>query len=208
MGWAGRAVSVTGSCGNHHSKIRISRSLWAGISGGQRGSQSVPARSIIPELTQRRSVPGIASGTRFQECGSNVFSPEVAYVITNILADPAARLLTFGNPGYFDFGFPVAVKTGTSSNYRDAWAIAYTSEHVIGIWAGNFDGRPSPGRMGAGVCGPMLFEIIRFLYGTSPPEAFSRPVSVREETVCSMSGKRAVRVVLTPARRLCPVIKL
>jgi penicillin-binding protein 1C len=142
----------------------------------------------------------LPSGGRFRELrlepdsksvGSHVFSPEVAYVITHILADPAARLLTFGNPGYFDFGFPVAVKTGTSSNYRDAWAIGYTSEHVIGLWAGNFDGRPSPGRMGAGVCGPMLFEIIRFLYGTSPPKAFSRPVSVREETVCSMSGKRA-----------------
>jgi penicillin-binding protein 1C len=123
--------------------------------------------------------------------GSRVFSPEVAYVITHILADPSARLLTFGNPGYFDFGFPVAVKTGTSSNYRDAWAIGYTSEHVIGVWAGNFDGRPSPGRMGAGVCGPMLFEIVRFLYGTTPPESFARPAGVREEIVCSMSGKRA-----------------
>ena len=123
--------------------------------------------------------------------GSRVFSPEVAYVITHILADPSARLLTFGNPGYFDFGFPVAVKTGTSSNYRDAWVIGYTSEHVIGIWAGNFDGRSSPGRMGAGVCGPMLFEIIRFLYGTTPPETFARPAGVREEIICSMSGKRA-----------------
>ena len=123
--------------------------------------------------------------------GSPRSSPEVAYVITHILADPAARLLTFGNPGYFDFGFPVAVKTGTSSNYRDAWAIGYTSDHVIGIWAGNFDGRSSPGRMGAGVCGPMLFEIIRFLYGTTPPETFARPAAVREETVCSMSGLRA-----------------
>jgi penicillin-binding protein 1C len=123
--------------------------------------------------------------------GSRVFSPEVAYIISHILADPSARLLTFGNPGYFDFGFPVAVKTGTSSNYRDAWAIGYTPAHVIGIWAGNFDGRPSPGRMGAGVCGPILFEIIRFLYGTTPPETFVRPAGVREEIVCSMSGKRA-----------------
>jgi penicillin-binding protein 1C len=122
---------------------------------------------------------------------SRVFSPEVAYVITHILADPSARLLSFGNPGYFDFGFPVAVKTGTSSNYRDAWVIGYTSRHIIGIWAGNFDGRPSPGRMGAGVCGPMLLEVIRLLYGTGPPEGFTRPAQVREETVCSMSGLRA-----------------
>jgi penicillin-binding protein 1C len=111
-------------------------------------------------------------------------------VITHILSDPSARLLSFGNPGYFDFGFPVAVKTGTSSNYRDAWIVGYTSKHVIGLWAGNFDGRPSPGRMGAAVCGPMLLEVIRLLYGTTPPEGFTRPASVREETVCSMSGMR------------------
>jgi penicillin-binding protein 1C len=126
-----------------------------------------------------------------KESSSSLVSPEVAYVITHILADPSARLLSFGNPGYFDFGFPVAVKTGTSSNYRDAWVIGYTSGHVIGIWAGNFDGRPSPGRMGAAVCGPMLLEVIRLLYGTRPPEGFSRPAGVRDETVCSMSGRRA-----------------
>ena len=155
------------------------------------------------EVSLYRLVQGymtLAGAGRFRELrlepgpettGSRVFSPGVAYVITHILADPSARLLTFGNPGYFDFGFPVAVKTGTSSNYRDAWVIGYTSEHVIGVWAGNFDGRSSPGRMGAGVCGPILFEIIRFLYGTTPPEAFARPAGVREETVCSMSGKRA-----------------
>lgn len=156
-----------------------------------------------PEVSLCQLVQGymtLASEGRFRPlrgesgpatAGSRVFSPEVAYIITHILADPAARLLTFGNPGYFDFGFPVAVKTGTSSNYRDAWAIGYTTDHVIGIWAGNFDGRSSPGRMGAGVCGPMLFEIVRFLYGTTPPEAFARPAAVREETVCSMSGLRA-----------------
>lgn len=125
------------------------------------------------------------------DSASRVFSPEVAYVITHILADPSARLLSFGNPGYFDFGLPVAVKTGTSSNYRDSWIIGYTSRHVIGIWAGNFDSRPSPGGMGAGVCGPMLSEVIRLLYATGPPEGFTRPANVREETVCSMSGRQA-----------------
>ncbi|MEM3421836.1 MAG: transglycosylase domain-containing protein, partial [Candidatus Hadarchaeum sp.] len=43
-----------------------------------------------------------------------VFSPETTYLISHILADPCARLLTFGNPYYYDFGFPVSVKTGTS----------------------------------------------------------------------------------------------
>lgn len=122
---------------------------------------------------------------------SQVVTPEVAYIITHILADPSARLLTFGNPDYFDFGFPVAVKTGTSSNYRDAWAVGYTTRHVVGIWAGNFDNRPSPGSMGGAVCGPILSDAIRLLYEGTPPKDFARPPAVREERVCAMSGKLA-----------------
>lgn len=122
---------------------------------------------------------------------TRVFSPEVAYVISHILADPSARLLTFGNPGYFDFGFPVALKTGTSTGYRDAWTVAYTTRHVVGVWAGNFDGRPGFGKTGSAVCGPIVNEVIRTLYGAGPPEAFARPMAVREAVVCSMSGKLA-----------------
>jgi penicillin-binding protein 1C len=135
---------------------------------------------------------------------SHVFSPEVAYVITHILADPSARLLSFGNPGYFDFGFPVAVKTGTSSNYRDMWIVGYTSGHIVGIWAGNFDGHPSAGRLGSGVCGPILADVIRLLYATGPPQGFARPEKVREEAVCSMSGRRATPRCPYPTSELVP----
>lgn len=120
-----------------------------------------------------------------------VFSPEVAYVIANVLADPSARLLTFGNPSYFDFGFPVSVKSGTSTNFRDAWVIGYTPEHVVGIWAGNFDGRPANGVSGAVICGPMLKEIMLFLYGNGSPPAFAKPPGVGELKLCAMSGKVA-----------------
>jgi penicillin-binding protein 1C len=120
-----------------------------------------------------------------------IFSEETAYVITHILADPTARMLTFGNPSYFDFGFPVALKTGTSSNFRDSWIVAYTSDHVVGIWAGNFDGRSAGFSTGAGACGPLLKDIVRLLYGNEPPRAFQRPQRVKGVQVCSMSGKLA-----------------
>lgn len=95
-----------------------------------------------------------------------VVEPQIAFKITQILSDHNARILMFGNPHFFDFGFPVAVKTGTSDGYRDAWAIAYTSDYVIGIWAGNFDGRPSSGLSGANACGPILKDVISNLYGS------------------------------------------
>jgi len=125
-----------------------------------------------------------------------VFSPEVAYVITSILEDPSARLLTFGNPQSLNFGFPVAVKTGTSTNYRDCWIVGYTTDHVIGIWAGNFSGRPNNGVTGLRACGPILKEIVLHLYGVNGPQRFPRPLGVTGKSVCWISGK--------PSSARCP----
>ncbi len=96
-----------------------------------------------------------------------IFPEIITSQITDILEDPLARILTFGNPVFFDFGFPVAVKTGTSSKYRDAWALAYTSKHVIGIWAGNFDGSATADALGASSCGPIIGEIVNAIYSGS-----------------------------------------
>lgn len=120
-----------------------------------------------------------------------VVSPETAFIIFDMLADPTARVLTFGNPAYFDFGFPVAVKTGTSTDFRDAWVVAYTAQHVIGIWAGNFDGRPSDGASGSSACGPIVKDVVGLLYGGVAPEPLHRPPRVKEARICTVSGKRA-----------------
>jgi penicillin-binding protein 1C len=119
------------------------------------------------------------------------FSKETAYMVSHILADSSARLLTFGNPTYFDFGFPVALKTGTSSGFRDCWAIAYTPRHVIGIWCGNFNGSPSHGASGATASGPILNDLIKHLYHDQNPGEFNRPTTVKDRIICSMSGKLA-----------------
>jgi len=129
---------------------------------------------------------------------TRVLASEVAYVISHILADPSARLLTFGNPGYFDSPVRVAVKTGTSSRYRDGWVIGYTPRHVIGVWVGNFNGSPNRGAAGAASCGPILKEIVDHLYGSASPGTFTRPPTVLEDHVCWMSGK--------PAGPQCPKV--
>jgi penicillin-binding protein 1C len=120
---------------------------------------------------------------------SQVFSPAVAYVISHILADPSARLLTFGNPSCFDFGFPVSFKTGTSSNYRDCWIVGYTPKHVVGIWAGNFDGRPTGDVTGSKAGGPILQELMTELCRAGPSGAFARPKNVSNARVSWMTGK-------------------
>jgi len=68
-----------------------------------------------------------------------VINPDIASLITNILSDPNARSREFGSNSILNFPQQTAVKTGTSSDYRDAWAIGYNDRYTIGVWFGNLD---------------------------------------------------------------------
>ena len=68
-----------------------------------------------------------------------VFSPEVSCLIGSILSDPDARRLEFGPGSLLHFPVQTAVKTGTSSDYRDAWAVGFDDCHTVGVWMGNLD---------------------------------------------------------------------
>jgi len=71
-----------------------------------------------------------------------ILSEDAARQVTLFLSDPMARLPTFPRMGFNECPFPVAVKTGTSSNYRDAWTVAYSSKFLVGVWVGRADYRP------------------------------------------------------------------
>jgi penicillin-binding protein 1C len=68
-----------------------------------------------------------------------IFSPEVASLMGNILSDSSARRLEFGSGGVLNFTVQTAVKTGTSNDYRDAWAVGYNNDYTVGVWMGNLD---------------------------------------------------------------------
>ncbi|MFC4253644.1 transglycosylase domain-containing protein [Sinimarinibacterium flocculans] len=80
---------------------------------------------------------------------SVVFSAAAARATSAVLSDPAMRLLEFGDGGLLRFAARTAVKTGTSSDYRDAWTLAYDGRHVVGVWIGNLSGRETEGVSGA-----------------------------------------------------------
>src|SRR5438552_616787 len=71
-----------------------------------------------------------------------LLSEDTARLVTLFLADPMARLPTFPRMGPSEYPFPVAVKTGTSSKYRDALTVAYSTRYVVGVWLGRPDYRP------------------------------------------------------------------
>ena len=57
----------------------------------------------------------------------------------------------------------VAYKTGTAYGYRDAWAVGFDGRHVVAVWSGRADGTPVPGKTGATVAVPILFEVFQAL---------------------------------------------
>lgn len=84
----------------------------------------------------------------------SLYSPEAASLIANMLSDPWARRLEFGHGSVLNLPIQTAVKTGTSTDYRDAWTLGFDSRYVVGIWMGNLDRSPMDGVTGA--IGPAL----------------------------------------------------
>lgn len=90
-------------------------------------------------------------------------SPEIAFILSDILSDNSARAPAFGpNSSLVIPGKTVAVKTGTSDNKRDNWTIGYTPDYVVAVWVGNNNNAPMNRELTSGVTGaaPIWNEII------------------------------------------------
>jgi len=83
-----------------------------------------------------------------------VLPETAATLIGHILSDPLARQLEFGTDSVLNFPVQTAVKTGTSTGYRDAWAMGYNKDFVAGVWMGNLNYEPMSDVTGA--VGPAL----------------------------------------------------
>ncbi|MEM8484164.1 MAG: penicillin-binding protein 1C, partial [Bacteroidota bacterium] len=116
-----------------------------------------------------------------------VLSQETAYLITDILQDPEARAPAFGRYGPLEMPFPAAVKTGTSKDYRDNWAVGYTPQHTVAVWVGNFNGSPMRRVSGVSGAGPLYHGIMALL---GPGGTFAIPEKLKTVEICPVSGHR------------------
>lgn len=69
-----------------------------------------------------------------------VIDQRAAFIVSDILADPGARAGTFGLASALATPYHASVKTGTSKDMRDNWAVGYTQRFTVGVWVGNFSG--------------------------------------------------------------------
>ncbi|MBY0472970.1 PBP1A family penicillin-binding protein [Patescibacteria group bacterium] len=109
-----------------------------------------------------------------QTAGTQVLESSVAREINDILSDPVARS-PLGENNLFTFpGHDVAVKTGTTNDYKDAWTIGYTPNLVVGMWVGNNDNTPMVRKVSGFIVGPMWNEFMAYALQKLPTVSFTR----------------------------------
>lgn len=115
-----------------------------------------------------------------------VIGADNAYVITDMLTG----VMESGGTGAHLKGIvnrPVAGKTGTTDNYKDAWFAGYTPYLSCAVWVG-YDHNRQVNLPGGTIAGPIWANFIKEAAQRQPPTDFPRPANVRRLTVCLDSG--------------------
>ena len=110
--------------------------------------------SVRPQLVMKIHEPGGRLIYHFEPEKRRVLTPEVAWLMTDILKDTTQpdRSYVFGN--WTNIGRPAALKTGTTDNMKDVYSVGFTPQIVTGVWMGNSDGDPMSSRDLTSAMGP------------------------------------------------------
>ena len=135
--------------------------------------------------------------------GKRVISPQLAYMMTNVLSDNGSRIPEFydcnvlqlysksqnacynGNRGVVR---PAAAKTGTTENFRDNWTVGYTTDYVMGVWAGNDDNSAMYQVTGVMGAAPIWHDSMLLAEQGHPIRDFSNPGGLVQATVTYPDG--------------------
>ncbi len=130
-----------------------------------------------------------------------VLTPQLAFLMNDILSDTGARCPAFGCPNALEMpdGRPAAAKTGTTNDYRDGWTVGYTPQLVTGVWVGNTDNSPMDEIAGSRGAAPIWQAIMAWAHKDLPVEVWPQPPGLTEMAVCDPSGQLP--------NGLCPTVR-
>lgn len=119
-----------------------------------------------------------------------ILEPALAYIMTDILADEAARAPAFGDDSALNLSRPAAVKTGTTNDNRDSWTVGYTPQIVTGVWVGNNNNHSMNDITGSTGAAPIWQAIMEYAHARDnlPVADWTRPATVVDRMVCQISG--------------------
>lgn len=128
---------------------------------------------------------------KHKDAGKRVLSEEVAFLISDILSDDGARSEVFGANSLLNItGHQVAVKTGTTDDKRDNYAIGFTPSIVVGVWVGNSNNERMNPAVASGISGatPLWREFMLYYLDKKTPSKFVAPKTVKKMRVDSLTG--------------------
>ncbi|GAB1540389.1 hypothetical protein NUACC21_30580 [Scytonema sp. NUACC21] len=148
------------------------------------------ARAYLTMAREGEVTPLLTTLSHFssQNPKSHIQNPTTWQLMTDMLSDRHARATAFGVDSVLNLPFPTAVKTGTSSNFRDTWTVGFTTDYTVATWVGNFDGDPM--RQVSGVTGaaPLWNRIMLHLHQKQEPFGFTPPEGMVQLPICAVSG--------------------
>ncbi|HMD02203.1 MAG TPA: penicillin-binding transpeptidase domain-containing protein, partial [Candidatus Baltobacteraceae bacterium] len=109
-------------------------------------------------------------------------------LVTDMLADDHARAAAFGTHSILSLPFAAAVKTGTSSDFRDTWTAGFSRDYTVAVWVGNFDGSPMRGVSGVTGAAPLWSRIMLHLHERRDPAPFDPPSGYVRRPLCAETG--------------------
>lgn len=116
-----------------------------------------------------------------------VLDPVGTGLVVDVLADPGARVLGFGRYGPLERAYPAAVKTGTSTDWRDNWTVGFTDTWLVAVWVGNFDHRAMVDVSGVTGAAPIWAAVMDVLVD-GRAEPLGPPPGQEQRRVCALSG--------------------
>ena len=127
----------------------------------------------------------------FEKRTEKVFSENTARSIDSIMSDNNARAYIFGTNNSLTLpGRPVAAKTGTTNDFKDAWAIGFTPSIVTGVWVGNNNGKEmKTGADGSMIAAPIWQAYMTAILKDQPVESFKEPAGLADSLKPILRGQ-------------------
>ncbi|WP_412556705.1 penicillin-binding protein 1C [Xylophilus sp. GOD-11R] len=116
-----------------------------------------------------------------------------AFIVGDMLSDPDARSRTFGTDSLLATRFWTAVKTGTSKDMRDNWAVGWSQRYTVGVWVGNAGGDAMWDVSGVSGAAPVWAEVMAWLHRDTPSRAPAAPPGVQRRAIRFGAGLEAPR---------------
>jgi penicillin-binding protein 1C len=140
--------------------------------GGRYGTTTLTARPSASAADKAKAA-----------AAAPLLDPRAAFIVGDILSDPNARTRTFGLDSILSTRFWTAVKTGTSKDMRDNWAVGWSQRYTVGVWVGNASGASMWDVSGTSGAAPVWAEVMRFLHAREPSRAPAPPAGLVEARV-------------------------